>query len=116
MQRLREEFEAKNIQSISGASELQGLELGDKIGNASSASDYNVFDAYVAWAIQCHGILPDVVLDVEAPGLISLPIISGLSPVRCSFPAYDFLIQGFVLDEPMQVDANALIQKDASRA
>jgi len=81
VQRLREVFEGKNVQSISGAKELQGLELGDKIGHVSFVSEHIVFNACVSWVAQCHGILPGVFPVVANPGLVfpSGPEMSSVS-------------------------------------
>jgi len=65
VQRLRDGFEIKNVQSITGAIELQGLVLGDNIGHVSSVSEPQVFDAFVSWGLRGHGIVHDVVPVVE---------------------------------------------------
>jgi hypothetical protein len=115
VQRLREVLEGKNIQFISGANELQGLELGDKMGHYSSASEHIVFDACVSWVTQCHGILPGVLPVAESPGLDVFPSVPEISPVSISVPVDDLLSVTCVLEEPVQVSANILMEKDKAR-
>ena len=91
IQRLREGFNAKNVESISGATELQGIQLGDKIGHVSCTSESIVFDAFVNWVRRSHDIVPDVVPVVAGSELASLPIVPELSPLCFSSPASDVL-------------------------
>ena len=90
VQRLRDGFAAKNVESISGAIELQGIQLGDKIGHVSDASERIVFDAFVTWVIRGHEIVHDIASVVVEGACVS--------------------------EEPVQVVANACIQEDTSRA
>ena len=96
VQRLREGFAAKNVESISGAIELQGIQLGDPIGHVSDASEDIVFDAFVAWSIRGHETASDVAPVVADRGLVLLPIISETSPLRSPCTLRVFPIEGCV--------------------
>ena len=100
VQRLRDGFKAKNVESISGASELQGIQLGDKIGHVSSASESIVFDAFVNWVRRSHDIVPVAVPVVAGSELASLPAVRGDSSA---------------LVDSAQPVANPVTEQDTSR-
>ena len=81
VRRLRAAFKGKNVEAISGATELQGIQLGDKIGHVSYASEDIVFDAFVTWVIRGHEIVSDVVAVVADLVFPLLPSISEVTPL-----------------------------------
>jgi hypothetical protein len=54
VRQLKESFEACCVPAISGADELVGVVLGDRIGHISVQSEEIVFDAFVFWVCQCE--------------------------------------------------------------
>ena len=55
VERLRARFEERGVPSVTGAVELSGVILGDKIGHVSIESEELVFTAFETWVAWCVG-------------------------------------------------------------
>ena len=64
---LRQQFEICGVPAITGASELEGVVLGDEIGHVSVESEATVFAAFSMWAQRCGSEILSQFRSLPAP-------------------------------------------------